>query len=607
MTRPSNSLLAHAESLGVETSYIDSDGHPCHVSAEPLADVVAVLDADRTPGDEIAPPVVIVRPGDEHASVPARLERGSARLEAEDGSVIELEVAEGRISLPPLPIGVHRLRLDDAAGTTSTLLVAPSTMPSLGSLDRSLTLFCPGYALWSESDPAPSVAHLSTLARGLTGCDVELLAVLPLYAAFLDQPREQSPYSPVSRLHWNEAYLDPALLAEVAPGFEPVPVMPPADGERVDWDSVWRTRLSNLRAAADRLPESATRELEAFCAQYPDVTEYAEFRALTGVSGRPLAPGSATADPASVKAYELGQWLLDRSLGRLADDHAAAGLVLDLPVGCHADGFETWAHPELFASSMHVGAPPDTFFRAGQDWGFPPMLPSAGRRNGHDLWYRIVERAANHSAILRIDHIMGVHRLWWIPEGRSAADGVYVRYPARELLAAAAIAASRTSTALVGEDLGTVPPEIGSLMSEQHMLGMHEEQFTMVAGARPERIPSAVFAGVRTHDMPAFAEAANDPAVEPYARALGASDGDVEGLLDLMLERLAGSEAATVVVDLDDLMGEQRPHNTPGVYDAEGWSRRLALPVDRIVESPGVGERLRHLAKVRRAAAGDHS
>ena len=163
---------------------------------------------------------------------------------------------------------------------------------------------------------------------------------------------------------------------------------------------------------------------------------------------------------------------------------------------------------------MSVGAPPDEFFADGQNWGFPPQLPAAGRRSGHELWQRLVARAGEHASVLRIDHVMGVQRLWWIPEGASATDGVYVRYPRDELLAVIAAQAAVTGTTIVGEDLGTVPHEITEAMDRCAMLGMFEEQLLLFRDDEHlvdlDPIPARSVVGIRTHDMPAFAAVVAD-------------------------------------------------------------------------------------------------
>jgi 4-alpha-glucanotransferase len=291
------------------------------------------------------------------------------------------------------------------------------------------------------------------------------------------------------------------------------------------------------------------------------------------------------------RSHVLAQMLCDEQIASIAEQ-GSIGLSIDLPVGSHPAGYETWAHPGLFAPDTAVGAPPDTFFVDGQNWGFPPQLPGQMRHSGYALWRQMIERAGRHAAMLRIDHVMAVHRLWWIPDGCSADRGVYVRYPERELLAIIAASAALADVAVVGENLGTVPPEVGAALDEFRMLGMYEEQFT-TGESRLADIPARSVAGVRTHDMAAFAEHVDNADLTTYARNLAVSRTEpVDDLLDAVLDRLARSDAAMVVADLDDLLGERRPHNLPGRVVPGIWQRRLDRPTSEVLADDTVRRRL---------------
>ncbi len=481
----------------------------------------------------------------------------------------------------------------------------PVAMPRSTALAGGVTVFCPPYSLWRADDRDPSFGQLHQLCRRARSQSIDVVSTLPLNAAFHDDPFEPSPYSPVSRLHWNEAYVDPATI----PGAASQPVGPGGPGATVDWRELAARRRQELLAAVDLLSSADATALDRWLAANPDVSDYARFRADTDRgAGLPTEGQAGPTRHRLIRSYELGQWLADEGLRRLAADPAAAGLGLDVPIGCHPQGFETRVHPELFAPGMHVGVPPDLYFPDGQDWGFPPPLPGAGRRSGHALWHRLVERVGRPAALLRIDHVMGVHRLWWIPDGHSPADGVFVRYPALDILAAIAEAATAADTTVVGENLGTVPPEVTAALAATATLGMHEEQFTMLAGEPPGEVPADTVAGIRTHDMDAFATAATQPASRRYAEALGSAGeegadptADPGALLDRVLDRLGRSPAYLVAVDLDDLEGGTRPHNVPGTTDPEGWSRRAGRPVDQLLDHPDVARRLVLLAEARTA------
>jgi 4-alpha-glucanotransferase len=567
-----NQALRHrASQLGVETGYLDVDGR-YHDTPEPtLRRVVEVLEDDRSNGDERDPIVVVGGP----TAADGQLAVGAvpwAEVVLADGTTIRLPAHHGRVTVSPdLPTGCHELRVSDR---TTTLVVAPPAMPRADHLTGRAGLFAPAYALWTREAPLPSFAHLADLASRLPGLGLDVLATLPLYAGFLDDPFDPSPYAPVSRLHWNEVYLDDATL--------PVAERPVV-GELVDWRVLARRRRRQLLDAVRQLDPAAEAALDEYVRTHPDVADYARFR----VARRD--PVDAEAPSALVeRSHVLAQQLAAEQLGRIEGPGRTA-LALDLPIGSHLAGFETWAHGELFASGMSVGAPPDALFAGGQDWGFPPQLPGAGRRSGHLLWRRLVERAGEHASVLRIDHVLGVQRLWWIPEGAAPTEGTYVRYRRDEILAVIAAAAGATATTIVGEDLGTVPEGFRQAFAEWDALGLYEEQLHLGEDQlRP--IPARSVAGARTHDMAPFAAAiaalaAAEPAtVEQYRCLLAAALGravaaDPAALFDALLERLAHSSAYLVLADVDDLRGGVDPHNVPGRVLPTSWRRRWPVPI----------------------------
>ncbi|MET0579688.1 MAG: 4-alpha-glucanotransferase, partial [Ilumatobacteraceae bacterium] len=533
-------LRDRARSLGVETSYWDVDGHHHDAPEGTLRAVVDVLEADRHDAAEPAvEPVAVVR----RKSAPPLIASGtvsSAELVLVDGTTVELVPIDGHLELPPdLPVGCHRLHWSTASGTdgTSSVVVAPATMPRSAELAGGAGMFVPAYALWERASPLPSFAHLAALTAKVPHLGIDVVSTLPLYASFLDDPFDPSPYAPVSRLHWNEVYLDDATLPAA-----PVPEL----DDLIDWRVLAGRRRAQLLDAATDLDPYLQAGIDRLVTERPDILDYARFRAgrhETADAGRPAAIVE--------RSHLLAQYLANRQLAAI-EGPGRAVLALDLPIGSHPDGYETWARGDLYASGMTVGAPPDEFFGDGQDWGFPPQLPAAGRRSGHAMWRQAVARAGEHASMLRIDHVMGVQRLWWVPDGAGAANGVYVRYPREELLAVIAAEAARTATTVIGEDLGTVPEEVVDALARWDVLGLYEEQFNLYhhehgLGA----VPARTVAGIRTHDMPAFAAAFSGDATgavyeyrQLVAEALGHDVGDGPGdVLDAALERLARSDA----------------------------------------------------------------
>jgi 4-alpha-glucanotransferase len=583
-----DALRERAEQLGVLTSYHDVHGGLHHANDATITHVVAVLEADRASAGSVArftPPLHHVSAGS--IDVSARVSEASITFA---GHAVDLAVRrtgeQDLIDLPAeVPLGCHLVRFNSDRGPGETVVIsAPSTMPRSDRFEGTGGLFAPTYTLWEHLRPLPSFAHLHDLARAAKTNGLGVVSTLPLYATYLDDPFDPSPYSPVSRLHWNEVYLDDT-------GLPPAPL--PTVGQVIDWRAVAARRRRQLVEAASSLSSSMRDELTMFAAAHPDVGAYARFRA-----GR-----DAAGDPIVEQSHLLAQYLADQQLGAIRNDPDAAGLALDLPIGSHPDGYEVWADPSMFAAQMSVGAPPDAFFADGQNWGFPPPLPAAMHASGHRLWRHLIERVGRHADILRIDHAMAVHRLWWVPDGFSATQGVYVTYPRDEILAVIAASAAAADVTIVGEDLGTVPHEVSEAFDRWAMLGMYEEQFHLDDEPLPH-IPARTVAGIRTHDMEPIAELVATSDTSAYRQRLGQAhqceiaDG-WDDVVEQMLVRLAHSDAYLVIADLDDLLGDRRPHNLPGRVGPELWSRRLDRPTSETLADAEVQRRLAVLARQR--------
>jgi 4-alpha-glucanotransferase len=543
--------------------------------------VIDVLEADVAAATPRRLPPVIVGTG---GRVPVGADVAHTELRLADGTIIDLDVDDDHVEVDdPLPVGCHTLSLGGRDLEESTTIVTPPpAMPTSPALAGRAALFVPAYALWESDAPLPSFTHLAALGAALPALDVDALITLPLYAGFLDEPFDPSPYAPVSRLHWNEVYLDDGDL--------PAAAVPPS-GDLVDWRLLASRRRGQLLEAAAEAPAEVTAAADRFVGDHPDIGAYARFRATVAVdavdAGRPA--------PLVEASHRLAQYLAHLALSRLHDSGGAA-FALDLPIGSHPLGYETWAHPELFAPAMAVGAPPDKMFPGGQNWGFPPQLPGAAERSGFALWRAIVRRCGTYASLLRIDHVLGVHRLWWIPDGMDPLDGVYVRYPRDTLMAVIAAEAAGAGTTVVGEDLGTVPEEITAAMEQWTMLGLYAEQ-TMLADPELPAIPARKVAGMRTHDMEPFAQLFERGDLDGYAAKLARDlDRPVanrrSAMLDAAHERLARSAAYLVFADLDDLLGETEPHNVPGSVSPAFWRRRLRRPASETLADPDVRRQL---------------
>jgi len=304
------------------------------------------------------------------------------------------------------------------------------------------------------------------------------------------------------------------------------------------------------------------------------------------------------------------------------------GLYLDLPLGVHPDGYDVWADRASFALDVAAGAPPDSFFTAGQNWGFAPLHAERIRENGYAYLRACLAHHLEAASTLRIDHVMSLHRLFWIPSGMETKDGVYVRYKAEEMYAVLTLASMRHRSMLVGEDLGLVPPPVRPAMRRHGVLGMHVVQYELRPDAAnpldPPR-PDAV-ASLNTHDMPPFAawleglditdredlglldtsQAAWDRGIRgaqrrallTFLRRQGLPAEDtLDSLLFFTLVHLRRQPAPLLLVNVEDLWLETSPQNVPGTaLERPNWRRKLRYPLQRFRTGAEVMGRLRAVA-----------
>jgi 4-alpha-glucanotransferase len=280
-----------------------------------------------------------------------------------------------------------------------------------------------------------------------------------------------------------------------------------------------------------------------------------------------------------------------------------------MPVGVHPGGYDTWRFRELFVDEVSIGAPPDDFFAGGQSWGLAPLHPRRLREGGHAYPAACIRALCRHAVAARIDHVMGLHRLFWVPDGMAATEGVYVRYPFEELYAVLCIESQRGRARLVGEDMGTVPGAVRRTMAAHGLLRTYAVQAEAGARGGPfDHVPSEAMVGMNTHDMPTFAafwEA--DPRREALEAALerrGHAAGDGPDALDGSLVELARSDASAVLVNLEDMWWEREPQNMPGTTaEHPNWRRLARHGVDELDDVPGLVPRLRRVAEARRSPA----
>lgn len=535
-----------------------------------------------------------------------------------------------------LPHGWYELTLAAAGREGRAIVVsAPRVTPPLA---RGVGLFAPAYELHdARTRHAGGWRELARLARWAGELGLRAVATTPLTAC---DARDASPYAPLSRRHWDERFLDLDRVVEEERCEEAARLLraapPAARGPLADPQAAARLARAVLAPCARAVAGERAQRLARFRSERPDVERYARWRAA-----REPQESGAPADPA-LHAY--AQWRCEEALEgvrRAAHEHGVA-LLLDVPLGVRGDGFDVADDPGAFLVGASAGAPPDAFFRGGQRWGFPPPHPRGARASGYRDLALALRRHARCAGALRLDHVMALHRLWVVPPGADARAGAYVRYRANEQLAVIALEAARAGCAIVGEDLGTVPPAVRGAMHEH---GLHRTLVLPFSyrpagadGAGPfelEPVPERALLSLGSHDLAPFAAwwtgrdldeheergelAPQELALERAARerfraawraelvragalAPGALADEVERVLDASLAALARTDARLLSVALDDLAGETRRQNAPGTERPENWRVRARLSLEALEASGGPAARLVALVRLRAAA-----
>lgn len=614
-----------------------------------LSDEVAVAWGDRVPS------VLMRFPADAGGAVRATLttEAGEAhtfeaRLDALP--LVESETVEGQAfeqrrfefgeSLEP---GYHKLELLHGHRRAAvTLIVAPKRAP-LPANERAWGVFLPLYALRSErSLGIGDTSDLLELIRFVDGLGGDLVGTLPLLSTFLDAPCEggpvePSPYAPVSRLFWNELYLDPRACPEfkLSPEAQAIAESDEFGAEvaalraqpLVDYARQYALLRPLIEALSDTFFAGDTSELDAYEATHGRARDYARFRAAVERHGAPHGfPASMVetlsdddVDPSRVRYHLFAQMRIDEQLHRA---HEAArglgiGLYLDMPLGVHPDGYDAFRDADSFLSGLSAGAPPDALFTGGQSWGLKPLSPDGLRRTGLRYVRECLAHQMAGAAVLRVDHVMGLHRIYCVPDGFNATEGVYVRMPHEALYAVVLLESHRHGTCLVGEDLGTVPDAVREAMDRHALMRMYVLPFEL----RPDEammlgeIPKDAVASLNTHDMPSFcgwwtgadlevqrelglldeAERAEERRKrESMTRVLAERLGvahEPAAVFDACLMALATSDSRLVLVNLEDLWSEPDPQNVPGTHrERPNWRRKARLSLEQMRADRRVGD-----------------
>jgi 4-alpha-glucanotransferase len=581
-------------------------------------------------------------------------------------AIVESRMIDGRrlerrrLILGDLPWGYHRLSVEPGDATT-TLIVTPGTcwLPrAIVEGQRLWGLATQLYLLRSANNwGIGDFGDLRSLTAMLAERGADIVGVNPLHALFLDRPEDASPYSPASRLLLNILNIEVAGIAELSecPAARSLLSSPEfldrlkhcRAASLVDYTGVVALKLPVLRllfASSQARPD------------HPRWHEFEEFRRTSGegleqacrflalrqyFSGGTLDGGDwhewpeAYRDPKSLEVARFAsehahlvtfhawlQWIADSQLAKAAEaaKGMAVGLYRDLAVGADRSGVETWSNPHAVVDGVQVGAPPDILNPAGQGWGLPPFNPRALRQETYQSFIELLRANMRHAGGLRIDHIMALQHLYWIPAGSSPGDGAYVRYDLEDLVGILALESQRNRCLVIGEDLGTVPDGFRDRMAASCILSYRVLFFERDAKQLipPYRYPKLAVAVAGSHDLAtlrgwwagddiARAMTLGHLSGQSAIRARREREQDRQILLTALARKgvlpaeirengemlihaihtyLADAAAAIVMAQIDDLTREISPVNMPGTTsEYPNWRRRLSMTLEEMPAS----------------------
>jgi 4-alpha-glucanotransferase len=598
-----------------------------------------------------------------------------------------------RMALPQgLPHGYHRLSMavrdsSQAAGSLQ-LILTPERCYGPGRNARLWGLTAQLYGVrsrrnWGMGD----FTDLAELAEEAAALGASAIGVNPLHALFPADASHISPYSPSSRLFLNVSYLDPEAVPDLAESSEARSLLDDVGfraelnrmraAELVDYPAAWRLKLRVLellfQSFRERHLAGASARADAFRTFRTQMGEalerHARFDALHEHALRTTGTWSwqqwpeplRHPDSAEVAAFAREnrervdffaylQWQADQQLGRAQARARAAGMQLglynDIAVGVSPAGATAWANPGVSLSGVSAGAPPDLFNLHGQNWGLAPLSPAGLRERAYALFAATLRHNMRHAGAVRIDHVMGLQRLFWIPDGAAPADGAYVRYPFADLARIIALESERHRCLVIGEDLGTVPRGFRPAMQRAGLLSCRVLYFEREQGGAflpPERYPRQALVSVSTHDLPTlrgfwtgrdlkwrdllarFPDAAaskNANAARERDRVLLLQALRRAGLLpagidpecppdepsdELVLavhRYLSKTPGHLLMVQIEDALGEEEQPNLPGAMDHPNWRRKLGRDLERFADAPTVGQIAEAMAAAGRSCRG---
>jgi 4-alpha-glucanotransferase len=580
----------------LESSYTDTFGNHHQVPDSTLDRLRALL------GEESPNAPLVVRPDE---ALP-----GGGEILLESGERIEAGEPTRR-----LPFGYHRLHTD---GAERRLIVSPGWChpPDRRRWGWSTQLYATrSRRSWGMGD----LGDLAYLARRSRRMGAEVVLVNPLQAVSPTHPQQPSPYYPASRRFLNPIY----LRVEDVPGADTAAEAVAAAArsgkalnatDLIDRDEVWRLKRDALEDIWSRVRPGAEFE-EWRNRQGKALADFAAWSVLAERHGgdwrtwpadyahpdSPAVTRLVEEDGGRLRFHQWLQWLTRRQFETAA---AETTLVQDLPIGFDPGGADAWAWQDLLALDVSIGAPPDEFNTQGQKWGLPPFVPDRLSGAGYEPFIQTIRASITDGGGLRIDHILGLFRQFWIPEDASPAEGAYVRFPARELLDIVALESVRSGAIVIGEDLGTVPPGVREELAERRILSYRLLWFEET---EPARWPELSMAAVTTHDLPTVAglwtgaDLAEQKALDMHpneestlrmrqrvARLAGLDEsaGPSEAVESLH-RRLAEAPSQLVCATLDDADRAARRPNLPGADAVRpNWRIPLSRPLEELLAAP---------------------
>ena len=632
-------LFTQARNLGIQTEFIDGQGHRHVTDAAALKIILDALPA-RVP-QPLLNQAVVVRSGQ-----PSRTELSQAavpplrwKIMAGPKVMARGQTCDRVIAWPSdLPVGSYRLHLTDASSVTeeTPLMVAPPRAFD-GDFDRCWLLAVQLYGIrsarnWGIGD----FTDLEGLLELASQLGADGVGLNPLHALFDDRPADCSPYSPNSRLFLNPLYIDVEKLPEFQPGAfaeSDDTIVRLRGSDIVDYAAVAELKWRGLRSAFEVFKTNPSTERLAAFSKFRNergamLSRFACFEVLRHKFNRPWwewpaewqqpddarsAALHAGPDSAEIEFVKFVQWTADQQLQSCRDRAARlgmkVGLYLDVAVGVQSDGFDAWKEQSAISRHLSVGAPPDALNTVGQNWGLAGFNAAGLEIQSFEPYREMLRASMRHAGAIRLDHVLGLKRLYLVPHGFAADNGVYVQMPFEALLAATAQESVAHRCVVIGEDLGTVPEGFREQMAEW---GIWSYQVMMF-----ERDDHGSFRGVdhyasnalvtfNTHDLSTYAgwRCFSDLALK---RSLGIDPGESDEarwhalamLTDVLRHHavdghdlyavagfLARTKSRLLAISLEDLLGVIDQPNIPGTVDEHpNWRRRLPLAIDEIASA----------------------